>query len=346
MRKSEALAVLIGTQIGAGVLGLPYAAKEVGLVPSILVLTGIMLLMLFTARIVLYFSAKMGGAQLSTVARKMLGRGGGLLMFMSITFMSFGALLAYIAGMGSVFAALFGVSAKVGALIFWAFASLVIYLGLEASGKSELAMSLVMLVLFMAVGVMLLPKGRLENATYSSTSSLWKIVGVSIFALGCHTVIPDVYKSLGSYKDTKKLLTWAFVIPTAIYTLFMASFLLVFGRETPQIATQALESLFGRTGFFIGNLIPFFAITTSYIGLGLAQLSNMEEYLGMNRKLAWAITVIPPLGVYLSGIGDFVSVLGLAGDTGDLVAFIVLPLVLYITHRLGFASVEGEAETG
>ncbi|MDK2854494.1 MAG: tyrosine-specific transport protein [Thermococcaceae archaeon] len=118
MKRSEALAVLIGTQIGAGVLGLPYAAKEVGLIPSILVLVGVMLLMLFTARIILYFSAKMGGAQLSTVAKKMLGRGGGLVMLISLTFMSFGALLAYIAGMGNVFAALFGVSPKVGALIF------------------------------------------------------------------------------------------------------------------------------------------------------------------------------------------------------------------------------------
>lgn len=346
MKRSEALAVLIGTQIGAGVLGLPYAAKEVGLIPSILVLVGVMLLMLFTARIILYFSAKMGGAQLSTVAKKMLGRGGGLVMLISLTFMSFGTLLAYIAGMGNVFAALFGVSPKVGALIFWVFASLVIYMGIEVSGKSELTMSLAMLVLFMAVGVLLLPRGKLENALYSNISSLWKIVGVSIFALGCHSIIPDVYKGLGSYEETKKILTWAFIIPTAIYALFMASFLLVFGKETPQIATQALENLFGKTGFLVGNFIPFFAITTSYIGLGLAQLSNMEEYLGMDKKLAWAITVVPPLVVYLLGVGDFVSVLGLVGDTGDLMAFIVLPIVLYITHKLGFANVEGEVEAG
>jgi amino acid permease len=219
-------------------------------------------------------------------------------------------------------------------------------MGIEVSGKSELTMSLAMLVLFMAVGVLLLPRGKLENALYSNISSLWKIVGVSIFALGCHSIIPDVYKGLGSYEETKKILTWAFIIPTAIYALFMASFLLVFGKETPQIATQALENLFGKTGFLIGNFIPFFAITTSYIGLGLAQLSNMEEYLGMDKKLAWAITVVPPLVVYLLGVGDFVSVLGLVGDTGDLMAFIVLPIVLYITHKLGFANVEGEVEAG
>ncbi|ANF22388.1 aromatic amino acid transport family protein [Thermococcus piezophilus] len=344
MKKSEALAVLIGTQIGAGVLGLPYAAKSVGLIPAVVVLISVMVLMLFTARVVLDFSARMKGAQLSTIAKRTLGRGGGLLMFVSVTVMSFGALLAYIAGMGSVFASLFGVSETLGALIFWVLASLVIYLGLEASGKSELVMSLVMLFLFLAVAVMLLPRGRLENALYMSDSGLWAIVGVSIFALGCHTVIPDVYKGLGSYEETKKLLNWAFVIPTAIYALFMASFLLVFGTETPQIATQALESIYGRTGLIIGNLIPLFAITTSYIGIGLAQLSNVEEYLRMDRKLAWALTVIPPLAVYLSGVGDFVSVLGIAGDTGDLMAFIVLPMAIYIADRLGLASIEREAE--
>ncbi|AEH24992.1 aromatic amino acid transport family protein [Pyrococcus yayanosii] len=353
MKRGEALAILVGTQIGAGVLGLPYAAKSVGLIPALAVLVAVMLLMLFTARIVLDFSARivldfsarMNGAQLSTIAKKALGRGGGVLMFVSVTIMSFGALLAYIAGMGSVFSSLFGISETLGAIIFWALASLVIYLGLEASGKSELIMSFFMLILFLVVAVMLLPKGRLENALYMSGEGLWAIVGVSIFALGCHTVIPDVYKGLGSYEETKRLLTWAFIIPTVIYALFMASFLLVFGQDTPQIATQALEKLYGRTGLILGNLIPLFAITTSYIGIGLAQLSNVEEYLRVNRKLAWVLTVIPPLVVYLSGVGDFVSVLGVAGDTGDLMAFIVLPLVIYLANKLGLVPMGGEAGT-
>ncbi|WP_144367973.1 aromatic amino acid transport family protein [Palaeococcus pacificus] len=119
-----------------------------------------------------------------------------------------------------------------------------------------------------------------------------------------------------------------------MYSLFVASFLLVFGENTPQIATQALEQLYGRTGMLIGSLIPIFAILTSYIGLGLAQLDNMEEYLKMNRKLAWAITVLPPLALYMGGIRDFVEVLGAAGSTGDFMAFIIMPVVLYITYKL------------
>lgn len=124
-------------------------------------------------------------------------------MFASITVMSFGALLAYISGMGSVFNGLSGVAPKTRALIFWAFASIIICLGIEANGKSELAISLVMLVLFMAVGIMLLPKGRIENVAYSSTSSLWKIVGVSIFASAATRSSPTCTRALEVVRTRK-----------------------------------------------------------------------------------------------------------------------------------------------
>jgi len=168
--RGEALAILVGTQIGAGVLGLPYAASKVGLIPALAVLTGVMLLMLWTGLIVLKFSAGMGGAQMSTIAQRVLGKAGGWLMYVSISIMSFGAILAYIAGIGSVFAGLFGISETVGAFIFWVLASLVVYHGLEASGKTELAMSYVMLALFIAVTAMLVPHAKLSNGLYTDLS--------------------------------------------------------------------------------------------------------------------------------------------------------------------------------
>ncbi|WP_297518040.1 aromatic amino acid transport family protein [Thermococcus sp.] len=333
--KNEALAILVGTQIGAGVLGLPYAASKVGLIPAFGVLMGIMLLMLGTAFIVLKLSAGMNGAQMSTAASRTLGKAGGWLMYISIFIMSFGALLAYIAGMGSVFQSLFGINETLGALIFWVLASLVVYHGLEASGKTELIMSYIMLVLFIGVTVMLAPHAKLNNGLYVDWGGLLSITGVAIFALGCHTVIPDVYKGLGSYDETKKVVVLAFLIPTAIYAVFMAAFLLAFGRDTPQIATQGLQLLYGELGNVIGNLIPLLAITTSYIGIALAQQSNSEEFVRMRRLYAWVLTVIPPAIVYFAGVRNFADVLAFAGDTGDMLAFIVLPILMWFAYRLG-----------
>ena len=329
----EGLAILIGTQVGAGVLGLPYAASKVGFIPAFVILIGVMLLMLFTALIVLKLSTEMRGAQMSTIAQRTLGKLGGWTMYLSILLMSFGALLAYVAGMGSVFASLFGVNETVGAIIFWVLASFVIYLGLEASGKAELILSYTMLVLFIGVAAMLLPHAKLENGLYIEMGGILSMTGVAIFSLGCHTIIPDVYKGIGDYDKAKKVVIGAFLIPTILYAVFMIVFLLVFGKGTPQIATQGIETLYGKIGNIIGNAIPLIAITTSYIGVGLAQQSNSREFLRLKKPIAWALTAVPPIAVYLMGIRNFADVLAFAGDTGDMLAFIILPILIWVIRK-------------
>ncbi len=326
----EGLAILIGTQIGAGVLGLPYAAAQVGLVLATGILIGVMILLLFTALIVLKFSVAMDGAQMSTIAQRMLGRAGGWVMYVSIFIMSFGALLAYVAGMGSVLSNLLNINDTLGAAVFWVFASAIIYKGLEASGKTELIMSYVMLFLFVSVIFMLVPHAKLENGLYMNMGGILAITGVAIFSLGSHTVIPDVYRGLGSYEKTKKVVILAFLIPTFIYGVFMAVFLLVFGKDTPQIATQGLSQIYGNLGSIIGNIIPLLAITTSYIGIGLANQSNTREFLKIKTPIAWAMTTLPPLVIYLAGIRNFADVLAFAGDTGDMTSFIILPLMMLL----------------
>lgn len=330
----EGLSILIGTQVGAGILGLPYVASKVGFILAIAILIGTMLLMLFTALIVLKLSADMRGAQMSTIAQKTLGKLGGWAMYLSIMLMSFGALIAYVAGMGDVLAGLLGINKTLGAVLFWIFASIVIYLGLEASGKTELLMSLTMLILFTGVTVMLLPYAKLENGLYIETGGVLSMTGVAIFSLGCHTIIPDVYKGIGDYDKTKKIVIGAFLIPTIVYASFMIVFLFVFGKDMPQIATQGIEIIYKKIGNIIGNVIPLIAIVTSFIGIGLAQQSNSREFLKLKKPVAWALTAVPPIVVYLLGVNNFADVLAFAGDTGDMVAFIVLPILIWIVRKL------------
>lgn len=329
----EGLAILIGTLVGAGVLGLPYAASKVGLIPSIGILFGVMLLMLFTAFIVLKLSAERGGAQMSTIAHNSLGKGGGWVMYISIMIMGFGAFLAYISGMGSIFSNLFGINEIIGALLFWVVASIVIYSGLEASGKTELVMNLLLLALFIGVTGMLIPYSKLENALYVDLGGVFSMIGVVIFAFGFHTVIPDVYRGLGSYKKTKKVVVLAFLIPTVVYAVFMIVFLMTFGKDTPQVATQGLKTVYNELGNIVGNALPLVAITTSYIGLGLAQQSNSKEFLNMKKPVAWALTVGPPVIIYIAGVRNFADVLSFAGNTGNLMAFIILPFLILIIRR-------------
>lgn len=123
----------------------------------------------------------------------------------------------------------------------------------------------------------------------------------------------------------------------------MAIFLLTFGKNTPQVATQGLEAIYGEPGKIVGNALPLFAITSSYIGIGLAQQSNSKEFLGLKKPAAWALTVIPPVLVYLAGVNNFADVLAFAGNTGDLMAFIVLPIWIWVIGR-GFPMVKRKME--
>jgi len=255
-------------------------------------LFGVMLLMLFTALIILKFSAENNGIQMSTLAQKVLGKAGGWTMYISIIIMSFGALLAYVAGVGNVFSSLFGINNAIAAFLFWLFSSFIIYLGIEASGKTELIMSFIMLFLFIIVISMLVPNAKMENGFYTNFGGILSIMGVAIFSLGCHTVIPDVYRGLGNYKKAKKVVILSFLIPAIIYAIFMAAFLFAFGKNTPQIATQGLEIIYGKLGNIVGNIIPLIAITTSYIGVGLAQQSNTREFLKVKKIFAFIILPI------------------------------------------------------
>ncbi|WP_337456235.1 hypothetical protein [Thermococcus zilligii] len=84
----------------------------------------------------------------------------------------------------------------------------------------------------------------------------------------------------------------------------------------------------------MGNLIPLFTITTAYVGIALAQQSNSEEFIKLRRPVAWALTVVPPVLAYLAGVRNFADVLAFAGDTGDMMAFIVLPLLMWLATKL------------
>jgi len=112
----------------------------------------------------------------------------------------------------------------------------------------------------------------------------------------------------------------------------MIIFLMTFGKNTPEIATQGLEAIYNEWGKIVGNALPLIAITTSYIGLGLAQQSNSKEFLSLKKPTAWALTVVPPLIIYLLGVRNFADVLSFVGNTGDLIAFIILPILIGVIY--------------
>jgi amino acid permease len=137
----EAIATLVGTIIGAGILGIPYVIAKAGFWTGIfdIVLLGIVVLViyLYLGEVVLRTE---GFHQLPGYAEKYLGKIGKRLMVFSMVFGNYGALIAYIIGVGLALAAIFGGNSLTYSLIFFVIAAIIIFKGLKAVGKSELFM--------------------------------------------------------------------------------------------------------------------------------------------------------------------------------------------------------------
>ena len=148
----EAISVLVGTIIGAGVLGIPYVVYQSGFISGAILMVVISLsvlqLNLYLGEIVLSTEKK---HQLTGYAEKYLGAWGKYLMFGSVVFGFYGALLAYLIGEGDVLAALTGGNPTIYSLVFLAFGSLLVYLGLTAVKKMEFFLTLFILLIIVVI---------------------------------------------------------------------------------------------------------------------------------------------------------------------------------------------------
>ena len=134
----EGVAMIVGTNIGAGVLSIAYASSKAGFLPLLfwLVLVGSLttITMLYVAESTLRTRAHL---QLSGLAKRYVGGPGARLMFASVCVNSVGALTAYMTGSGKLLQSLFGISPALGSLLFFVPAAGVLYLGLKAIGRGE-----------------------------------------------------------------------------------------------------------------------------------------------------------------------------------------------------------------
>ena len=119
-----ALAVLIGTIVGAGIFGIPYVISKSGVLPGLFYFLflglAVLILHLVFGEIILRTEEK---SRLSGYAQKYLGKNGKLLVTISMVIGITGTLLAYIIIGGNflkiVFSPFFDLSSFRFGLIFW-----------------------------------------------------------------------------------------------------------------------------------------------------------------------------------------------------------------------------------
>lgn len=322
----SSVAVLIGACIGAGVLGIPYVAAQVGffVTLSYLVLLGsiILIVNLYFGEVVLRTP---GNHQIAGYGKKYLGKKGKFLLGFATVFGIYSAIVAYMLGVGESFSFLFfgdaGYTIYFG--IFFGFImSGLLWRGMRALKKFEKIGVFVILILLAVIFFTFVRDVNFENLYTFSLSHIFLPFGVILFALMSFHAIPQLGIILrGHRKLMKRCLIIGTLVPIVFYILFAFVVVGFKGSDTPEIATLALGNVF----IFLGILTMF----TSYLSLGNALQENFMYDDHLKKKKAWFLAAIVPIAIFVLTrffeFLSFVKILSIGGVvSGGLIAVSVL----------------------
>lgn len=311
----EAIFMITGMTIGAGILGLPYVVAQVGLktgLAQIFVLGLVMLsLNLMIGEVAVRTNEPL---QIPGLAGKYLGKWAKILLSAMMIFSGYGVLLAYLIGEGASLRAIFGGSEEVWAVLFWSIASFFVWRGLKAVKKAEKILSAAVIAIIVFISLFLLPKFNAVNWNHSNFSNFFIPFGVILFALSAIPSVIEAHALLpGSQRHFKKALIIGSLIPVAVYLIFTLAVVGVMGGSVTEVATIGLGDKFGGGLFLAGNIFAIMAMGSGFLGLGLVLKQIFVWDLKINKRAAEFFTIAVPLVLYLLGIRSFVAVLGIVG---------------------------------
>ncbi len=324
-----ATTTLIGTIIGAGILGIPYVIMKSGFLPGLVLLILIAIIMIIT---LLYLGEialrTKEHHHLTGYAELYLGKKGKLLMFIAFASGIYSAILAYLIGEGESLSYLFFNTGQYSlhlGIAFWLVLSAISYLGIKALENGEEIGVILILILVMSISIFALNKINPANLTYINLQNIFIPFGVVLFAFMGFASIPEVRRILKEKPSSlKKTIITAYITTLIIYALFTLVVLGFQGANTPQIATLSL----GKPFILLGILTMF----TSYIALTMAMIDTLKFDFQIPKNISWALTITIPLILLVLletyKVADFTKVLGIGGVlAGGLTAILILFMV-------------------
>jgi len=314
-----ATAVLIGTIVGAGVFGIPFVAAQSGFLIGavfLVVLTGVsMALHLMYGEVVCRTKKK---HRLVGYAEHYLGRKGKVVITFSVLFGLYGALLVYIIISGeflsAIFSPLFGGSALIYGLAFFAIGALAIFKGLFLIERLELIMTLFLVLVVFLIFFSGLPNLDISNLKTIDLKYFFLPYGVILWALGGSSAIPEIKEILKrDGKRYKKIIILGTVLPAILYFLFMFIVVGVTGADTSPEAIKGLTSFLGKGMIILGAIFGALAAMTSFFVIGLVIKKVFWYDYGVNKHLSWFLTCSIPLLGFLLGLRAFIPIIGFLG---------------------------------
>ena len=343
----EAVAIIVGANVGSGILGLAYSSRLAGW--PILVLW-LAVAGLFTTFSMLYVAESAlrtkKPLQLPGLAEKYVGKVGSVLIFISVCANSIGCMVAYTTGSGNILCTLLGLPNWAGSLLFTVPCVLVVWFGLKATGLWEKFMSTGMVVLLgiIVIASFLSGKADVSRAVYANWTYAVPLLSSAIFCYIAQYAVPELARGM---RHTPKKLPVAiilgmFITGVLLAVVPLAVLSLTGAEEVTQVATLAWGQALGTWALYTANIFALCAMMTSYWAVGGSMLTNIVDMFKLKdekdtktRLIAIACTVLPPFILAYAGLVSFVDAIGWAGTFGGVIMSIVPVLMLNNARKNG-----------
>ena len=329
----SAVALISGSAIGAGFLGMPYVVAKAGFSIGVIYLVLMALFVMFVQLSIGEIALRTkGNHQLAGLAGKYLGKKGKIVGCMVMLFAVIGPLTAYLLAQGTSLSQLFFGTAKfefILTIVFWALMSALGYVGLRAVKKFGKIGFIAILLFIVSLTILLFRNISLENLAYMEASNFFAPFGIVLFSFLSFSSIPAAKRLvIGNERLLKKAIILGVSIPFVVYLLFLLIMIGNFGTDIPPVATMALSEVslvLGKISIGLGIL----AIFTSYLALSMTLRDMFRFDFKIKRFNAWLLCILVPLALYLIikffNLLTFVDILSITGlISGGLMGILVL----------------------
>lgn len=341
-RKSvfDAIAIYVGTAVGAGIFGLPYVFVQAGFWFGVfyLVFLSLVFLILYWLYSEVVLRTK-DFHHLTGYAEKYLGRWGKRIALVALLFGFYGALTAYLIGLGEFLNNLLGPylngNATVYGLGLFGIFSLAILLGLGTVALLDRFMVVILLLVVVIVVLVGLPHVDYQNYLPVKWSQLFLPYGVVFFALAAGSAVPNMARLLPDKKKLKRVIFIAWLIPSIIYFLFTAVVVGITGVHTTETAITGLSTVLGHWVLPLGSLFGILTMGTSFLCLGVALKEIYKYDFHLPNFFSWLLVVVIPLIIYLLKLGGFISIMSVAGAIMGGLDGILMVLIWQRAKKLG-----------
>lgn len=308
MKKLYAIMLLMGTIIGAGIIGLPYAFQKsgffFGLLNLIVLGTIVTIMTIYVGELSTYWKGK---HQLTGYVGKFVGKDWKKIALLFETFGIYTALIAYYIGIGISLSNLTGIDPRILATVFFLIASPFVYFGTKSVSKGEFILMSIKISLILFLFFELIPRIKMNNIIALNPKYLLFPFGITLFSLLGYTVMPEVSQIIKK-DQIKKVVLISMISAISIYVIFTLGFVGAFDNVS-QIPSQNLNGVLG----IVGDVLIFLILSTPYLALSLALRDVYYLDLKMRKSFSWLLACLVPFFLYLYLNIGFVNLLSISG---------------------------------